>query len=145
MEGLGRPTQCLAEALRAHGHDHELLKIDVRIGMRATVQYVEHRRGKHAGVHAAQVAIERNLQCLRHGAGRGHRNSQNCIRTELALIRRSIERDHRLVNEPLIGRVHAFELRRNHRLHIGYGLQHAFAEVVALIAVAQLNGLMLAR
>jgi len=44
----------------------------------------------------------------------------------------------------LIGRVHSFELGRNHRLHVGNGRQHALASVVALIAVAQLHGLMLA-
>ena len=46
--------------------------------------------------------------------------------------------------QPLVGRIHAFQFRRDHRLYVGHGLQHALAQVVALVAVAQLHGLMLA-
>ena len=112
--------------------------------MRAAVQHVQHRRRQHAGIHAAQVAIERNLQRLRHGARRGHRDRQNRIRAQLALVRRAVERNHRLVDQPLIGRVHALQLGRNHGFHVVHGLQHALAQVVALVAVAQFHGLMLA-
>ena len=112
--------------------------------MRAAVQHVQHRRGQNARIDAAQVTVERNLQRLRDGARRGHGDGQNGIRAQLAFIRRAIELNHGLVDEPLVGGVHAFQLRRNHRLHIGHGLQNALAHVVALVAVAQFHGLMLA-
>ena len=144
MEGLGRPAQRFAEALCAHRHDHELLKVHVRVGVRSAVEHVQHRRRQHAGIDAAKIAIERNLQRLRHGARAGHRDRQNRIRAQLALVRRAVQRNHGLVDQPLIGRVHAFQLRRNHALHIFDGLQNALAHVVALVAVAQLDGLMFA-
>ena len=56
----------------------------------------------------------------------------------------AVERNHGLVDQPLVGRVHAFQLRRNHGLDVRNGLQHALAQVVALVAVAQFHGLMLA-
>ncbi len=62
----------------------------------------------------------------------------------LPLFGRSVERNHRLVNQSLIGGVHAFELGRNHGLHVGHRLQNALAHVMALVAIAQLHGLMLA-
>ena len=46
--------------------------------------------------------------------------------------------------QPLVGGVHAFQLGRDDGLHVGHGLQHALAQVVALVAVAQFHGLMLA-
>ncbi len=112
--------------------------------MRAAVQHVQHRRGQHAGVHAAQIAVQRNLKRLRHGARRGHGNGKNGVGAQLALVRRAVQRNHRLVDQPLVGRVHAFQLRRNHGFNVFHGLQHALAEVMALVAVAQFHGLMLA-
>ena len=48
------------------------------------------------------------------------------------------------VDEALVGGVHAFEFRGDDGLDILDGLQHAFAHVVALVAVAQFHGLMFA-
>ena len=62
----------------------------------------------------------------------------------LPLFGGAVERDHGRVDQALIGGVHAFQLRRNHGLHIGDGLQHALAQVVALVAVAQFHGFVLA-
>ncbi len=112
--------------------------------MRSAVQHVQHGRGQDAGVHAAQVAIERNLQRLRHGARGGHGDGQNGVGAQLGLVRRAVQRDHGLVEQPLVGGVHALQLGRNHGFHVGHGLQHALAQVVALVAVAQFHGLMLA-
>ncbi len=112
--------------------------------MRAAVEHVQHRRGQNACIDAAEVAIERNLQRLRHGAGRSQRNGENRVGAQLAFVRRAVERDHGLVNEALIGCVHAFEFGCDHGLDIGNGLQNALAQVVALVAVAQLHGLVLA-
>ena len=62
--------------------------------MRAAVQHVEHGRGQHACIHAAEVAIKRNFERLGHGARRGHGDGQNRIRAQLAFVRRTVERDH---------------------------------------------------
>ena len=49
VEGLCRPAQRLGEALGAHGHDHEFLKVDIGVGMGSAVEDVEHGRGEDAG------------------------------------------------------------------------------------------------
>ncbi len=112
--------------------------------MRAAIQHVQHRRRQNAGVDAAEVAIERNLKRLRNGARGGHRNGQDRVGAQLAFVRRAIERNHGLVDQPLIGGIHAFELGSDHGLNVGYCLQHALAQVVALVAVAQFHGFVLA-
>ena len=38
----------IAEALRAYRHHHELLKVDVVIGVRSAVEDVHHRHRQHA-------------------------------------------------------------------------------------------------
>ena len=63
----------------------------------------------------------------------------------LALVGRAVQRDHGLVDEPLVGGVHAFQLGRNHGFHVGHGLQaRPCRTIVALVAIAQFHGLMLA-
>ena len=57
--GLGAPAQRLGEGRRADRHDHELLEVDVVVGVRAAVEDVHHRHGQHVGVDAADVAVER--------------------------------------------------------------------------------------
>ena len=144
VEGLRGPAQRVREALGADGHDHEFLEVHVGVGMRAAVEHVEHGRGQDAGVDAAQVAIERNLQRLGHGAGGGHGDSQDGVGAQLALVGRAVERDHGLVEEALVGGVHAFQFGSNDGLNVGNGLENALAQVVALVAVAQFHGLMFA-
>ncbi len=112
--------------------------------MRAAVQHIQHGRRQNAGIHTAQIAIQRNLKRLRRGARRSQRNGENRVRTQLALVGRAVERDHGLIDQPLVRCVHPLELGGNHGFDIGYGLQHALAEVMALVAVAQLHGFMLA-
>ncbi len=112
--------------------------------MRAAVHHVHHRRGQNVGVDAAEVAIERNLEGLGHGAGGSQRDGKNGVGAQLALVRRAVELDHGLVDEALVAGVHALQLGGDDGLHIGNGLQNALAEIVALVAVAQFHGLMLA-
>src|SRR5437762_3039 len=88
VEGLSGPAQGVAEALRAYGHDHEFLEVNVGVGMRAAVEDVEHGGGENAGIDAAKVAIERNFKCLRDSTGGSEGYSENGIGTELAFVGR---------------------------------------------------------
>jgi len=110
----------------------------------AAIEHVEHGRRQNACIHAAQVAIERNLQRGRHGARCGQRDGKNCIGAELGFVGRAVEGDHGLIDEALVGSVQAFELGGNHGLNVLHSLQHALAHVVGLVAVAQLHGFMFA-
>ena len=144
MKGFRGPAQRVRETLCADRHDHEFLEVDVAVGMRAAVEDVQHGCGQDASIDAAQIAVKRNLKCLRNGAGGSHRNREDGIGAQLAFVGSAVERDHGLIDQALVGCVHAFELGSNHGFDIGHGLQDTLAEEMALVAVAQLHGLMLA-
>ena len=112
--------------------------------MSSAVQHIQHGRGQNRSVDAAQVAVERNFKGLGHGARGGHGDGQNGVGSQLALVRRAVQGNHGLVEQPLIGRVHAFQFGCNDGFHIGHGLQRALAQIVGFVAVAQFHGLMLA-
>ena len=59
VEDLGAHPQALREGGRAHRHDHELLEVDLVVGVRAAVEHVHHRHGQHVRGLAAEVAPER--------------------------------------------------------------------------------------
>ena len=69
VEDLGAPAEGVGEGLGADGHDHELLEVDVGVGVGAAVEDVHHGRGEEAGVDAAEVAVERELEGFGGGAG----------------------------------------------------------------------------
>ena len=100
--------------------------------------------GRMLAVDAAEIAVERNLEGLGHGAGAGHGDGQDGVGAELALVGGAIESDHGLVDEALVGGIHAFDFGGDDGFDIGNGLENALAHVVALVAVAQFDGLMLA-
>ncbi len=52
--------------------DHKLLKIDVVIGVASSIQDVQTGYGKGPGIHAAEVAVQR--QRVRAGGGARHRH-----------------------------------------------------------------------
>ena len=62
-----------------------------------------------------------------------------------ALGRRTVERDHGLVDTDLVGYVHADDGRGDHLVDILDGVQYALAQVTALVAVAELERFVLAR
>ena len=56
---LHAPTERLGERGRADGHQHELLRLQLVVGVHAAVDHVEHRRRQDVRVRSAEVAIER--------------------------------------------------------------------------------------
>ncbi len=86
MEDLGAPAERVGEGFGADGHDHELLEVDVGVGVRAAVEDVHHGRGQDAGVDAAEIAVERELEGVGGGAGDGHGDGEDGVGAELALV-----------------------------------------------------------
>ncbi len=144
VEGFRRPAQRVGEALGADGHDHEFLKVDVGVGMRAAVEHVQHGRGQDAGVDAAEVAIEGDLEVLRNGAGGGHGDGEDGVGAKLGLVGGAVEGNHGLVDEALVGGVDAFELGSDDGFDVLDRLQNALAHEVRLVAVAEFDGFMFA-
>ena len=140
---LGALAQGLGEGRRADRGDHELLDVDVGVGVRATVEDVHHRHRQHVRVGAADVAEQRQPGRLRGGLGRGQGHAEDRVRADLGLVRRAVDVEHRQVDGALVVGVEADECLARAVLTASHGLQHALAEV-ALAAVAQLDGLELA-
>ena len=67
--GLGAPAQRLAEGRRADRGDHELLDVDVAVGVRAAVEDVHHRHREQVRVRAADVAEQRQARRTRRRPG----------------------------------------------------------------------------
>ena len=144
VEDFGAPAEGVGEGLGADGHDHELLEVDVGVGVGAAVEDVHHGRGQDAGVDAAEVAVERELEGVGGGAGGGHGDGEDGVGAEPGLVFGAVDGDHGGVDEALVGGVHAGELGGEDGLDVLDGLEDAFAEVVLLVAVAELDGLVLA-
>jgi hypothetical protein len=109
---LGAPAQRLGEWWRSRtGRDHELLDVDVGVGVRAAVEDVEHGYGQQVGRRPAEVAEQRQLG--RVGGGLRHRegDAEDRVGAEARLVGRAVEVDQRLVDEPLLAGVVAEQRR----------------------------------
>ena len=112
--------------------------------MGAAVEDVHHRRGEQAGGESAEVLVELDAEVVGHGARGGHRDREDGVGAELALVGRAVELAHDGIELALVAGVHAFELRSDQLVDVVHGLQHALAQVAALVAVAQFHGFVLA-
>ena len=113
--------------------------------MHAAVENVHHGRRQHMGIRAANIAIQRQLARLSSGTCACERSAQNSVRTQVALVRGTVDIDHFGVDSALVASVHADNSFGNFLIHMGYGFLNALAKVAALIAVTQLNSLECAR
>ena len=64
VEGLGAVAQRLAKGRRADRDDHQLLQVEVVVGVGAAVDDVHHRHRHLHRARAAEVAIERQADSL---------------------------------------------------------------------------------
>ena len=79
-------AQCLRETRQAFRHDHELLKIDRRIRVRAAVDDVHHRHRQHARVGSPEIFEERQTELRGRGVGVCERNGKDCVRARVDLF-----------------------------------------------------------
>ncbi len=140
VEHLGAPAHGLAEARGPHGDDHEFLQVQAVVGMRAAVDHVHHRHGQLHAAHAAQVAVQRQAGLFCGGAGHGHGDGQHGVGAQAALVVGAVQVDQRLVQEGLLGGVQAQHGLGDLGVDVLDGLEHALAQVAALVAVAQFDG-----
>jgi hypothetical protein len=144
VEHLGAHPQALGERRRAGGHDHELLEVDLVVGVRAAVEDVHHRHRKDVRALAAEVAPQRQPLLAGGGVGRGERHAEDRVGAEARLVGRAVELDQRAVQTLLVLGVVAVDRLRDLAVDVAHGLRDALAQVGALVAVAQLGGLELA-
>ena len=138
---LGAPTQALGKARGAHRHDHELLEVDVIIGMHAAVENVHHRCGQQVGVDATQVLVQRQARRLCRSARGGQRHAQDGVGTELGFVGGTVRGNQRGIDGTLVEGVEAHDGVSALVVDVLDGLRNALAQVAALVAIAQLAGL----
>ena len=137
---LGAPAQRLGEARRADRREHELLEIDVAVGVRAAVQDVHQRQRQHVRAGAADVAVQRQLALVGRGLRRCQRHAEHRVGAEAGLGVGAVEGDERFVDEALVEAVEPEHGVGDLAVHVLDGPEDALP-AVALAAVAQLEGL----
>ncbi len=70
--------------------------------------------------------------------GDRERNAKDRVRAKLLLVGRAVELDHSLVDFDLVHGIHANQLVGQDFIHVCNRFQHAFAEEMRLIVVAEL-------
>jgi hypothetical protein len=134
-------THRLAKARRADRDDHQLLQVEVVVGVRAAVDDVHHRHRQAHAARAAEVAVQGQPGLLGRRARHRHADGQRGIRPETALVVGAVEVDQRLVEKGLLGCVEAEHRLADLGVDVLHRAQHTLAEVARLVAVAQLDRL----
>ena len=65
----------------AHRNDHELLQVEIVVGMGAAVNDIHHGHGQLASIHAAKVAVQGQARLFSGGAGHRHGHGQHGVST----------------------------------------------------------------
>ena len=144
MEDFDAPTQGLGEAGRADGHDHELLEVDVVIGMGAAVEDVHHGHRESVGAPAPEKAVQRESVFGGGGPRYGHGHGEDGVGAEAAFGFGAVKFDHLLIEGALIGGVVVGEGVGDLARDVPDCLLHSFAEITLGVAVAQFDGFVFA-
>src|SRR6266850_4344958 len=143
MKYLRANTQALAKTIRANWHNHELLEVDVIVGVRSAVDDVHHRHRQRACIWSTEIFVERDLKVIRRRACGRKGDRQQRICPQLGLCGTAIERDEHTVDLRLIQRIHTRYLRSDNLVYVMEGFQDAFTGITFLIIVTQFDSLML--
>ena len=112
--------------------------------MRAAVHDVHEGNGQDLGVGAADIFIKGNAGGGGGGFGGGEGNAENGVCAEIRLGLGAVEFDHRAIHSGLVERIETDERRGDFALHVAHGFLNTFAAVALFVAVAELDGLVLA-
>jgi len=110
----------------------------------AAVDDIHHGNRQQPRPDATHIAIERQRIGDRSRLRHRERDAEQRVGAQPALVGRAVERDHGLVDLALCLRVHAADRVENLAVDRVERLGHALAEIAALVAVAQLDRLILA-
>ena len=132
------------EACRASREDHELLRSQVVSGVRTTVEDVESRARKNVRrLHPRELSemlIQRYTFLGGTRVRNSHRNPNDSIRTELGLVRCTIQLDHEIVDVLLLchSELRFNKLRADYVVHV----RDSFADtyVVELVVYRYVAG-----
>ena len=141
VEYLGTHADTLLEAACADGTDHELLEADGSVRVCTAVDDVHHGHGEAVGVATADIFVEGHVEIVGGSLGNCERNTEDGISAEVALGVSAVESKHCLVDLDLVESAHTLEGFGDGAVYVGHSLEDALAHVAALVAVAELEGL----
>ena len=144
VEHLGPSPQRLGERRQPQRHQHELLEVDVAVGVGAAVDDVEQRHRQGCAGALTEVGVQLLPGGGRGGLGRRERDAKDGVGAEPALVGCPVKLDEMGIESLLGSRVHTPDRRRNLPVDVGHGTEHALAAVTLGVAVAQLDGLVVA-
>jgi hypothetical protein len=101
--------------------------------------------GSSVAFGSAEVAVERQAGIHGGGPGDGHGHGEDGVGAERRLVRGAVQLDHRAIDGRLVRRVHADDGFGDLVVDVRRRAGDALAEVAPGVAVAQLDGLGLAR
>ena len=112
--------------------------------MGAAIEDVEAGHWQHRGIGPAEALVQRGT--FRHGteAGGGHGDAQDGVGAQAALVGRTVQFDHHLVQDGLGGQDLSHQFRSDFAHHRRGGAQHALAAEALGIAIPALQSLVLA-
>ena len=128
-------------AAEAVGDDEEVLELDVRSGVEATGEDIDHR-DREGGVAEGEGFEERLAARLADGAGDGATDAEEGVGTEVGFLRGAVELDERLVDGFLVFGVVTGEDIADGAVDVGCGKERALAGVAGEVAIAKLDGFM---
>src|SRR5216683_1968312 len=141
VKHFGAHPHRVGERRCAMRHDHELLHVDIRVGMLAAIDHVHHRHRQNArgggeiGIEWHPLRGSRRMCC-------GKRHPEHRVGAEVGLILGTVEREQRLVQRCLASYIYPFELRRDYVLDVSHRLEDALSAVSLGITIAQFQRLM---
>ena len=143
MEYFSAHAQAFTVSGGTDGTNHEFLESNRGIAVGASVDDVHHRHRHHVGVGSADVAIQRDVQISGGGLGYGQRHAEDGIGSQAGLGGGAVQFEHLVVDGTLLQGRHADEGGGNDLVYVLYGFQCAFAQIAALVAIAQFEGFIL--
>ena len=126
--------------------DHVLLDIrPLAVSVHPAVEDVHHRHRQPGRPRATEILVQRMPAGLGRSAGAGHRNAEDGVGAEAALVGCPVQGDHPGVDLGLEAGVHPGQAGSDRLLDRGNGAQDPFPAVAVRIAIAQLHRLATAR
>src|ERR1700719_1112458 len=105
VEDFRAVTQTFGKRRGTAWHDHKFLKINRRIGMRASIQDVHHRHRQDYRRISAEITKEGNVLSRSSSMGDRQRNAEQRVGTQIFFVRRAVYLNHAIVDLRLITRV----------------------------------------
>lgn len=118
VERFDPKPQALGKSVRSRRYDHELLEIDVVVGVLAAVDDIHHRDRKEMRRWPAKITICGQARRKGRSLAGGNGDAEDRVRAEFFLVDGTIEVDHPAVDEKLFGCIHPDNSRSDDLLHV---------------------------